>query len=79
MYAIAVGHPFNDANKRTALAVGDLILLMNGQQVIRSEYQIELADRIVELAAGKIGEVRFMNGYVEMLKRRAGEPESGAR
>ena len=77
VYAIAVGHPFNDANKRTALAVGDLILLMNGQQVIRSEYQIELADRIVELAAGKIGEVRFMNGYVEMLERRAGEPGSG--
>ena len=26
VYAFAVGHPFNDANKRTALAVGDLIL-----------------------------------------------------
>ena len=77
VYAFTVGHPFNDANKRTALTVGDLILLMNDRKVIRSEYQIELADRIVELAAGKIGQVQFTESYIEMLERGAGKPQSG--
>lgn len=78
VYAFTVGHPFNDANKRTALAVGDLILLMNDERVIRSEYQIELADQIVELAAGNIGQDPFMDKYIELLKRGGENPESGA-
>ena len=77
VYAFTVGHTFNDANKRTALAVGDLILLMNDRKVIRSEYQIELADQIVQLAAGQVGQVRFMEEYIEMLERGAEKPESG--
>ena len=68
VYAFTAGHPFNDANKRTALTVGDLILLMNDERVIRAEHQIELADRIVELAAGNIGQDRFMERYIELLK-----------
>ncbi len=71
VYAFTVGHPFNDANKRTALAVGDLILLMNDARVIRSEYQIELADQIVELAAGNIGQDQFIERYIELLERGA--------
>ncbi|MYK81045.1 MAG: hypothetical protein F4024_00475, partial [Gammaproteobacteria bacterium] len=43
VFAFTVGHPFNDANKRTALAVGALILLMNAQKVIQREHQIALA------------------------------------
>ena len=78
VYAFAVGHPFNDANKRTALAVGDLILLMNDRKVIRSEHQFELADRIVAVAAGQMSQDRFVEGYVEMLERSAGGPASGA-
>lgn len=69
VYAFTVGHPFNDANKRTALAVGDLILLMNDENVIASEYQIELADLIIGLAAGNIDQNRFMQQYIEMLRR----------
>ena len=77
VYAFTVGHPFNDANKRTALAVGDLILLMNDESVIRREYQIELADQIVELAAGNIGQDQFMDRYIELLKQVGEKPESG--
>ena len=69
VYAFTVGHPFNDANKRTALAVGDLILLMNDANVIASEYQIELADLIIELAAGNIDQDRFIEVYIEILER----------
>ncbi|MBT3870080.1 MAG: type II toxin-antitoxin system death-on-curing family toxin [Gammaproteobacteria bacterium] len=69
VYAITVGHPFNDANKRTALTIGDLILLMNDENIIASEYQIELADVIIELAAGNINQDQFMETYIEMLGR----------
>ena len=69
VYAFTVGHPFNDANKRTALVVGDLILLVNGENVVANAYQIELADLVIELAAGNIDRDRFMETYVEMLER----------
>ncbi|MCY3622757.1 MAG: type II toxin-antitoxin system death-on-curing family toxin [Gammaproteobacteria bacterium] len=69
VYAFVVGHPLNDANKRTALTVGDLILLMNDERIIAAEHGIELADRIIELAAGGIGQDRFIEMYVELLQR----------
>ena len=69
VYAFTVGHPFNDANKRTALAAGDLILLMNDEKIIAPMHQIELADLVIELAAGSIVQDRFIEAYVEMLAR----------
>ena len=69
VYALAVGHPFNDANKRTALAVGDLILLMNDQRTVARKYGIELADLVIALAAGNVGRERFIERYVELLER----------
>ena len=69
VYAFTVGHPFNDANKRTALALGDLVLRMNGHDVVANAHQIELADLIVELAAGDIDGNRFLAAYVELLER----------
>ena len=69
VYAFAVGHPFNDANKRTALAVGDLILLMNDERIVAKKHGIELADLVIELAGGNIGQDRFIQKYVEMLER----------
>ena len=69
VYAFAAGHPFNDANKRTALAVGDLILLMNGERIVASRHGIELAHLVIALAAGDIGQDRFIDMYVEMLRR----------
>ena len=69
VYAFTVGHPFNDANKRTALAVGDLILLMNDGDTIASAHQIELANLIIELAPGNVDQDTFMDRYVGMLER----------
>ncbi|MYE12616.1 MAG: type II toxin-antitoxin system death-on-curing family toxin [Gammaproteobacteria bacterium] len=69
VYAFAVGHPFNDGNKRTALAVGDLILLMNEHHVVASAYEMELADLVVDLAAGNVDRDAFLEAYVEMLER----------
>ena len=69
VYAFTVGHPFNDANKRTALAVGDLILMMNREPVVAGAYEVELADQVIELAAGNIDQDSFMDRYVEMLGR----------
>ena len=77
VYAFAVGHPFNDANKRTALAVGDLIMLMNDEKAIRSERQVELANLIIELAAGKADQERFIEKYIKMLE--LGGEKRGAR
>ncbi|MDE0349859.1 MAG: type II toxin-antitoxin system death-on-curing family toxin [Gammaproteobacteria bacterium] len=69
VYAFAVGHPFNDGNKRTALAVGDLILLMNSHHVVASAHEMELADLVIGLAAGNIDRDGFLEAYVEMLDR----------
>ena len=67
VYAFAVGHPFNDGNKRTALAVGDLILLMNEQSAIAHARQMELANLVVELAAGNLDQGQFTEQYIGML------------
>ena len=69
VYAFAVGHPFNDANKRTALALGDLVLLMNGYDIVANAHQMELADLVIELAAGNIDRDGFLEAYVELLER----------
>ena len=69
VYAFTVGHPFNDANKRTALATGDLILRMNGHHVVAKAHQFELADLVIELAAGTVDRDGFLEAYVEMLER----------
>lgn len=77
VYAFTVGHPFNDANKRTALAVGDLILLMNDKRVIQPEHQMELANLIIDLAAGKTDQEQFVEKYIKMLEQGAEKPEAG--
>ena len=78
VYAFVVGRPFNDANKRTALAVGDLVLLMNGERVIAQAHQIELADLIIDLAAGNVDQDAFMARYIEMHGRAASRTRAGA-
>ena len=52
--AIIKAHAFNDGNKRTALAVMELLLMANGIDI--SYDQIELADVVVKVAAGEMDE-----------------------
>jgi len=47
-------HPVLDGNKRIALAVLDVFLQMNGQELVASEEDATVTFR--ELAAGEIGE-----------------------
>ena len=65
-YAIAIGHPFNDANKRVALSVGIVMLTINGETALPDA--AKLAELIVEAAAKKVDKDQFIEGYLELLK-----------
>ena len=53
-YAFARNHPFNDGNKRMALATLDVFLRLNGQQLTAPEVEAVVAIR--DLAAGELAE-----------------------
>mgnify|MGYP003330781926 CR=1 FL=1 len=53
-HAIAKGHCFPDGNKRIALAIMDVFLQMNGQEILAEE--VEMAVVIESLAAGNLSE-----------------------
>lgn len=68
MYAVAVatGHCFNDANKRTAYQALDTAMVLNG---VRVAWTVdELGPLIVEVAQGRVDEAAL----AEWLRRRAG-------
>jgi len=48
---IAVGHVFNDANKRTAFATMDTCLILNGIEL--SFTTVEAGDMMIDVAQGK--------------------------
>lgn len=56
MYAVAISqaHVFNDANKRTAYAALEAVLLMHGKVIPFNTK--EIGDFIIEVAQGKIDE-----------------------
>ena len=63
--AIACGHCFNDANKRTAFDAMNFCLELNGVEL---DWQVEDAgDRIIALAHGLIGE----EAIAEWLRNKA--------
>ena len=62
--AIAQGHCFRDANKRTAFQVMDVVLDLNGVHLNwRTE---EVGDKIIELAQSTIAESDFA-GWLRLL------------
>lgn len=64
---IAVGHAFNDANKRTAFAAMDICLELNGVQL---EYDTkEVGELIVRAAQGQVDEQEL----ADWLRQRAAE------
>jgi len=58
-YGIARNHPFVDGNKRTALIVLRLFLLLNGVELVAS--QGEKYSTFLALAAGELSEVDVAN------------------
>lgn len=65
MYAVALarGHVFNDANKRTALVTCLSYLAMQGIDIPRNA---ELEDVMVEVAEGKLDEKQFADVLYSM-------------
>ena len=53
-FGLARNHPFNDGNKRVALAAADVFLQLNGHEIRVSEPEAVSVMR--DLAAGEIGE-----------------------
>ena len=66
-YAITVGHPFNDANKRTALTASVVMLKCNG---CSQPEPSALAELLVAAAAGEVSQGEFIARYVALSKGR---------
>ena len=56
-YSIAVGHPYVDGNKRTAMAAMILFLELNGHQCTAADF--DLVDRMVAIADHRLGLEEF--------------------
>jgi len=54
---LAVGHVFNDANKRTAFACMDICLALNDIELVY-DYE-EVGDLIIKVAQGNVDEVEL--------------------
>lgn len=64
-FGIARNHPFVDGNKRTALAVAETFLTLNGLRLTASDAQVVVA--FVALAAGELGEEELADWFREHL------------
>lgn len=58
-YGIARDHPFVDGNKRTALVVARLFLLLNGMNLVATQEEKYLT--FLKLAAGELSEEELTN------------------
>jgi death-on-curing protein len=65
-YAITVGHTFNDANKRTGMSVGLVLLKLN--EITAEPDGVKLREMIKAAAAGKVDQDTFIKHYIELLK-----------
>ncbi len=67
-YGIARNHPFVDGNKRTALIIAELFLMLNGYALTASN--AECVATFLDLAAGAISEedfTRWFRDHIEPL------------
>lgn len=56
-YGIARNYPFNDGNKRAALVVTELFLMLNGYSLVADDLSCVLT--MLDLAVGKLSEDQF--------------------
>jgi death-on-curing protein len=54
VYSIAMGHAFNDGNKRSSIALGGLFLVINGYGRLIGTFFVELENIVLWLAEHKI-------------------------
>jgi len=64
-YGIARNHPFVDGNKRTALAVSETFLMVNGYGLDASDAEVVVA--FLALAAGELSEDELADWFREHL------------
>jgi len=62
---IAVGHAFNDANKRTGFQCMDMILALNGIEL--SYNPIEAGSKIVDVVVGRMDEMDLAQWLREQI------------
>ena len=64
-FALTIGHPFNDGNRRTALACGLVVLRVNGCNT--EPEPVRLLRLIVAARAGETDQETFVEGYLAQL------------
>jgi len=54
VYSLAMGHAFNDGNKRSSIAIGGLFLILNGYNNLIGTFFVEMENIVIWLAEHKI-------------------------
>lgn len=67
MFACVKFHPFADGNKRTALLIGDVFIMLNHKATPKDFYQ-KLEDVIVSVASDEISKDELKQILSDMLK-----------
>lgn len=76
-FALSIGQPFNDGNRRTALACGLLVLRVNDCPA--EPEPVRLIRLIVDAASGTANQDDFIEGYLALLRATPGATAQGLR
>ena len=68
-FALSIGAPFNDGNRRTALACGLVVLAVNGRH--STPESVQLIRLIVAACANETPQEVFVREYLALLSARA--------
>lgn len=68
VYSLIKNHGFNDGNKRTALAAGALLLMMNGYDSFVGYYFLMFEQVIVLVAENKITKEQLYELFVDIVE-----------
>jgi death-on-curing protein len=64
-FALSIGQPFNDGNRRTAMACGLVVLRVNG--CTSEPDSIGLLQLVVDACSGRTDQKAFVEGYLTLL------------
>jgi len=71
-FHLCANHPFVDGNKRVAVTVAEVFLLINGHELVCDDEEIE------ELTIGVASGLQSKDQVLEFFNRRVKGPESGS-